>query len=66
MAVIFAGNNKVGSYSLSAARHLANRGCHVYIVMTYRKDRELEPVVAMQKKCAEFAGVQVVDDVDSK
>ncbi|CDH51689.1 dfdf domain-containing protein [Lichtheimia corymbifera JMRC:FSU:9682] len=65
VAVIFAGNNKVGSYSLSAARHLANRGCHVYIVMTYRKDRELESVVATQKKCAEFAGVQVVDDVDS-
>ncbi|CDS04909.1 hypothetical protein LRAMOSA07439 [Lichtheimia ramosa] len=65
VAVVFAGNNKVGSYSLSAARHLANRGCHVYIVMTYRKDRELEPIVAMQKKCAEFAGVQIVDDVDS-
>ncbi|KAI7881713.1 YjeF N-terminal domain-like protein [Lichtheimia hyalospora FSU 10163] len=65
VAVVFAGNNKVGSYSLSAARHLANRGCHVYVVMTYRKDRDLEPVVAMQKKCAEFAGVQMVDDVDS-
>lgn len=64
--VVLAGNNKVGSYSLAAARHLANRSCHVYVLLASRKEAPLDPVVATQKKCAEYSGARFVDSVDGR
>ncbi|KAI9311867.1 YjeF N-terminal domain-containing protein [Dichotomocladium elegans] len=64
VVVILAGNNKTGCYSLASARHLANRGCRVYIVLTSRPDAPIHPSVEMQKNYAVYAGVTAVENVE--
>ncbi|KAI8370702.1 YjeF N-terminal domain-containing protein [Radiomyces spectabilis] len=60
LVVVLAGNNTVGSYGLAAARHLANRGCQVVVLVTCGKNAALKEEVMEQKKCAEFAGARIV------
>ncbi|KAI8140608.1 YjeF N-terminal domain-containing protein [Fennellomyces sp. T-0311] len=64
VVVVFAGNTKAGSYGLAAARHLANRACQVYVMLAFRKDGTLSDQVEMQKKCAQFAGAQIVETIE--
>ncbi|KAI7852447.1 YjeF N-terminal domain-containing protein [Circinella umbellata] len=64
VVVVLAGNTKAGSYGLAAARHLANRGCHVYVMLAFRKEAKLSEGVTMQRKCAEFAGAHIVDNIE--
>lgn len=66
LVVVLVGNNNVGTYALAAARHLANRSCQVFIMLAMRKDAETSDNFANQKKCAEFAGAQIVTSVESK
>ncbi|KAL1928251.1 hypothetical protein VTP01DRAFT_3167 [Rhizomucor pusillus] len=65
LVVVLVGNNNVGTYALAAARHLANRSCQVFIMLAMRKDAETSDNFANQKKCAEFAGAQIVTSVES-
>ncbi|KAG0166367.1 enhancer of mRNA decapping [Apophysomyces sp. BC1015] len=64
LVVILAGNNGVGSYSLAAARHLANRACQVIVFLTTGKNQFVREDVAEQKRCAEFAGARFVNSID--
>ncbi|KAI7872142.1 YjeF N-terminal domain-containing protein [Spinellus fusiger] len=63
LIVVLAGNNRVGSYSLAAARHLANRSCHVVLFLA-SDSGTLGKDVEEQKTYAESAGVKIVKSVD--
>ncbi|KAI9308921.1 hypothetical protein BJ944DRAFT_285007 [Cunninghamella echinulata] len=63
IVVIFAGNHNIGSYGLATARHLANRGIQV-IVLIVGHESTLCPNILQQKKCAEFSGAQFVYSID--
>ena len=43
---------------------MANRGCHVYVMLAFRKEATLSEGVTMQRKCAEFAGAHIVDNIE--
>ncbi|ORY93938.1 YjeF N-terminal domain-containing protein [Syncephalastrum racemosum] len=61
--VVLAGHTQVGLYALAAARHLANRTCHVYALVSPREPAE-GSLEAIQRKCAEFSGVRIVHSVE--
>ncbi|CAO3586964.1 unnamed protein product [Absidia cylindrospora] len=63
IVVILAGNHSVGTYGIATARHLANRGIQVVVLLV---SLELDPQMKEQKRCAQFAGVTFVDSVDGK
>lgn len=60
--VVLAGHTQVGLYALAAARHLANRTCHVYALVSPRDPAE-GSLEAIQRKCAEFSGVRLIHSV---
>lgn len=62
IVVILAGDHAVGSYGLATARHLANRGIQVVVLLANADG----PIIKEQKRCAQFAGVTFVDGVDGK
>ncbi|KAF7730714.1 enhancer of mRNA decapping [Apophysomyces ossiformis] len=64
LVVILAGNNSAGSYSLAAARHLANRACQVIVFLACGKSTFIREDVAEQKRCAEYAGARFVASID--
>ncbi|KAI8340707.1 YjeF N-terminal domain-containing protein [Chlamydoabsidia padenii] len=61
IVVILAGNHSVGCYGIATARHLANRGIQVVVLLA---STELGTQVKEQKRCAQFAGVTFVDGID--
>lgn len=65
MIVVLAGNNNhVGSYGLTAARHLLNRGCQVIVCVAANSNTSISQRIANQEYLVELAGGQVVRCVE--
>ncbi|KAI8074844.1 hypothetical protein BC940DRAFT_362932 [Gongronella butleri] len=61
IVVILAGNHTVGCYSMATARHLANRGIQVLVLLVAN---DLSSTVEDQKRCAELSGATFIQSVD--
>ncbi|ORX55036.1 hypothetical protein DM01DRAFT_1335327 [Hesseltinella vesiculosa] len=61
--VVFAGNHSVGSFGIATARHLANRGVQV-LVLLIANEAQLSPTIIEQKRCAELSDAKFIQSID--
>ncbi|KAG2186326.1 hypothetical protein INT43_002764 [Umbelopsis isabellina] len=65
LIVVLAGNNNhVGSYGLTAARHLLNRGCQVIVCIAANANTCISQRITNQEYLVQLAGGQVVRCVE--
>ncbi|CAM0135216.1 enhancer of mRNA decapping [Umbelopsis sp. WA50703] len=65
LIVVLAGNNNhVGSYGLTAARHLLNRGCQVIVFIAANANANISQRIVNQEYLVQLAGGQVVRCVE--